>query len=257
RAYRLVRGVAWTPQRPGAVRAALDGDRDRLRLVAVRRQRGRADVTRDRRRARTGRADARRWGLADLLAGHPALDPPGGRLRRHPDDCPFARRVRCSGGRLRQAPGTDRNGDAPRPGALRELRSRRCLCDLARTGTGGRARTRRHDRVPTEGGDRLVMSILVRNVSKSFGAFAALTDVSLEVDGGSLTALLGPSGSGKSTLLRIIAGLEFPDAGEILIAGSEATALKPRKRNVGFVFQHYAVFKHMTVRDNVAFGLKV
>jgi sulfate transport system ATP-binding protein len=101
------------------------------------------------------------------------------------------------------------------------------------------------------------MSILVRNVSKSFGDFAALTDVSLEVTGGSLTALLGPSGSGKSTLLRIIAGLEYPDAGEILIAGSEATALKPQKRNVGFVFQHYAAFKHMTVRDNVAFGLKV
>src|SRR5689334_12579717 len=101
------------------------------------------------------------------------------------------------------------------------------------------------------------MSILVRNVSKSFGDFAALTDVSLEVEGGSLTALLGPSGSGKSTLLRIIAGLEYPDAGEILIAGSEATALKPQKRNVGFVFQHYAAFKHMTVRENVAFGLKV
>ena len=101
------------------------------------------------------------------------------------------------------------------------------------------------------------MSILVRNVSKSFGDFAALTDVSLEVEGGSLTALLGPSGSGKSTLLRIIAGLEYPDAGEVLIAGSEATALKPQKRNVGFVFQHYAAFKHMTVRENVAFGLKV
>ncbi len=77
------------------------------------------------------------------------------------------------------------------------------------------------------------------------------------MDGGSLTALLGPSGSGKSTLLRIIAGLEVPDAGEILISGEDATALSPQKRNVGFVFQHYAAFKHMTVRDNVAFGLKV
>jgi sulfate/thiosulfate transport system ATP-binding protein len=101
------------------------------------------------------------------------------------------------------------------------------------------------------------MSILVRNVSKSFGDFAALDDVSLEVEGGSLTALLGPSGSGKSTLLRIIAGLEAPDRGEILISGEDATALRPQKRNVGFVFQHYAAFKHMTVRDNVAFGLKV
>src|SRR5690349_24481348 len=101
------------------------------------------------------------------------------------------------------------------------------------------------------------MSILIRGVSKSFGDFAALTDVSLEVDGGSLTALLGPSGSGKSTLLRIIAGLEHPDAGEILIAGAQATSLRPQERNVGFVFQHYAAFKHMTVRDNVAFGLTV
>ena len=101
------------------------------------------------------------------------------------------------------------------------------------------------------------MSILVRNVSKRFGDFVALDDVSLEVDGGSLTALLGPSGSGKSTLLRIIAGLEVPDAGEIVIAGEDATALKPQRRNVGFVFQHYAAFKHMTVRDNIGFGLSV
>jgi sulfate/thiosulfate transport system ATP-binding protein len=101
------------------------------------------------------------------------------------------------------------------------------------------------------------MSIHVRNVSKKFGTFTALDDVSLEVEGGSLTALLGPSGSGKSTLLRIIAGLEVPDTGEIEISGEEATALKPQKRNVGFVFQHYAAFKHMTVRDNIAFGLTV
>ena len=101
------------------------------------------------------------------------------------------------------------------------------------------------------------MSILVRNVSKRFGDFTALDDVSLEVEGGSLTALLGPSGSGKSTLLRIIAGLESPDLGEIVISGRDATALAPQKRNVGFVFQHYAAFKHMTVRDNIAFGLKI
>jgi sulfate/thiosulfate transport system ATP-binding protein len=101
------------------------------------------------------------------------------------------------------------------------------------------------------------MSILVRNVSKRFGDFVALEDVSLDVESGALTALLGPSGSGKSTLLRIIAGLETPDAGEILLGGKDATALAPQKRNVGFVFQHYAAFKHMTVRENVAFGLKV
>jgi len=101
------------------------------------------------------------------------------------------------------------------------------------------------------------VSILVRNISKRFGDFTALDDVSLDVAGGSLTALLGPSGSGKSTLLRIIAGLEFADQGEILISGEDATAVRPQERNVGFVFQHYAAFKHMTVRDNVAFGLQV
>jgi sulfate transport system ATP-binding protein len=97
----------------------------------------------------------------------------------------------------------------------------------------------------------------VRNISKRFGDFRALDDVSIGVDSGSLTALLGPSGSGKSTLLRIIAGLEWPDEGEIVLAGEDATSLTPQKRGVGFVFQHYAAFKHMSVRDNVAFGLKI
>jgi len=101
------------------------------------------------------------------------------------------------------------------------------------------------------------MSILARHVTKRFGDYVALEDVSLEVESGSLTALLGPSGSGKSTLLRIIAGLEWPDSGEIELSGRDATALAPQKRNVGFVFQHYAAFKHMTVRENVAFGLRV
>ena len=101
------------------------------------------------------------------------------------------------------------------------------------------------------------MSILVRNISKRFGEFAAVNDVSLDVQSGSLTALLGPSGSGKSTLLRIIAGLEGPDTGEVVISEKDVTALPPQKRHVGFVFQHYAAFKHMTVFDNIAFGLKV
>jgi sulfate/thiosulfate transport system ATP-binding protein len=101
------------------------------------------------------------------------------------------------------------------------------------------------------------MAIEARNVSKCFGVFTALDDVSVEVESGSLTALLGPSGSGKSTLLRVIAGLEQPDAGEVFISGEEATSVSPQKRGVGFVFQHYAAFKHMTVWDNVAFGLAI
>jgi sulfate transport system ATP-binding protein len=101
------------------------------------------------------------------------------------------------------------------------------------------------------------MSIEVRNVTKQFGTFRALDDVSLDVHGGSLTALLGPSGSGKSTLLRIVAGLEQPDAGEVRLGGEDVTPLEPQRRGVGFVFQHYAAFKHMTVRDNIAFGLEV
>ena len=101
------------------------------------------------------------------------------------------------------------------------------------------------------------MSIIVDSVSKRFGEFEALKNVSLEVRDGSLTALLGPSGGGKSTLLRVIAGLETPDSGRVVIAGEDATTKPPQRRNVGFVFQHYAAFKHMTVRKNVAFGLTI
>jgi sulfate/thiosulfate transport system ATP-binding protein len=101
------------------------------------------------------------------------------------------------------------------------------------------------------------VAIEVREVTKRFGDFVALDSVSVEVASGSLTALLGPSGSGKSTLLRVVAGLEQPDAGDVFISGKEATALAPQKRGVGFVFQHYAPFKHMTVWENVAFGLRV
>jgi sulfate/thiosulfate transport system ATP-binding protein len=101
------------------------------------------------------------------------------------------------------------------------------------------------------------VAIEARNVTKRFGDFVALDDVSIEVESGSLTALLGPSGSGKSTLLRVVAGLETPDAGEVFISGREATAVAPQKRGIGFVFQHYAPFTHMTVWDNVAFGLTI
>ena len=101
------------------------------------------------------------------------------------------------------------------------------------------------------------MRIDVQDVSKRFGDFTALDDVSLEVAKGSLTALLGPSGSGKSTLLRIIAGLELPDSGTVLLEGDDVTRARPQDRGIGFVFQHYAAFAHMSVRENVAFGLRI
>ena len=101
------------------------------------------------------------------------------------------------------------------------------------------------------------MAIEARHISKQFGDYTALDDVTVVVPDGSLTALLGPSGSGKSTLLRVIAGLEVPDAGQVLMEGEDVTTRPARTRGVGFVFQHYAAFKHMTVADNVAFGLSV
>ena len=101
------------------------------------------------------------------------------------------------------------------------------------------------------------MSIKLVNISKSFGTYAALHDVSLEARDGEFLALLGPSGSGKTTLLRIIAGLEFPDAGRVFFEQEDVTDLKAAARRVGFVFQHYALFRHMSVADNVAFGLAV
>jgi sulfate transport system ATP-binding protein len=101
------------------------------------------------------------------------------------------------------------------------------------------------------------MSIEIRNINKQFGSFQALKNVNLDIQSGELLALLGPSGCGKTTLLRIIAGLETPDTGNILFGGEDTTDVHVRERNVGFVFQHYALFRHMTVLENVAFGLRV
>jgi sulfate transport system ATP-binding protein len=101
------------------------------------------------------------------------------------------------------------------------------------------------------------MSIVIRDIDKQFGSFTALNHVDLEIPTGELVALLGPSGSGKTTLLRIIAGLETPDGGTVFFEGEDATAQRVQDRKVGFVFQHYALFRHMTVFENVAFGLRV
>jgi sulfate transport system ATP-binding protein len=101
------------------------------------------------------------------------------------------------------------------------------------------------------------MSIEIRNITKRFGSFVALDGINLDIPTGELVALLGPSGCGKTTLLRIIAGMESADSGEVSFSGQEATHLHARDRNVGFVFQHYALFRHMTVFENVAFGLRV
>src|SRR5215468_8904671 len=136
---------------------------------------------------------------------------------------------------------------APRPPGSEPLRLLRPVPPLdRRAGNEGAVR-----------GETSAVGIAVRNVTKRFGDFVALDNVSVDVPHGSLVALLGPSGSGKTTLLRIISGLETADSGSILYEDEDATNRSPRDRNVGFVFQHYALFRHMTVFENIAFGLRV
>src|SRR5690606_2478038 len=128
-----------------------------------------------------------------------------------------------------------------------------CLSGAANAGAQELGRVAYRERP----GADIVRRIEVRNLSRAFGSFQALNNVSLQIDTGELVALLGPSGCGKTTLLRVIAGLERPDSGSVLFAGEDATSIDIRKRRVGFVFQHYALFRHMTVFENVAFGLRV
>ena len=148
--------------------------------------------------------------------------------------------------------GQDGDADAARAGPVRVLRRDGRVRRVRRARDDRRRDARVVDDLQAQGGARVIS---VRNVTKRFGEFVALDGVSVDVESGALLALLGPSGSGKSTLLRVIAGLERPDTGDVFISGREATRLRPQERGVGFVFQHYAPFKHMTVADNVAFGL--
>ena len=169
-------------------------------------------------------------------------------------------RVRRGQRRLRPDRGPDADAAAVRAGPVRELRRHRRLHRRrgARAAGAGYPHTDEpSDPTHSSRGRLSRMAIEALNVSKRFGDFVALDDVCIRVDDGSLTALLGPSGSGKSTLLRIIAGLETPDSGSVIIDEQEITSTPARSRGVGFVFQHYAPFKHMTVYDNVAFGLTV
>nr|WP_303652888.1 TOBE-like domain-containing protein [Paludisphaera mucosa] len=115
----------------------------------------------------------------------------------------------------------------------------------------------RREAAARPGSEEKAVAIEVRGLSKKYGSFQAVSDVSFEVQAGQLVALLGPSGSGKSTILRTIAGLEAADSGSVLLTGEDATELPVQQRGVGFVFQHYALFRHMTVRDNIGFGLKI
>src|SRR5262249_33882582 len=217
----------------------------------------------------SGGREPRRARLAALPAGDDSQHQVGAALRRHPvqraRDGRVRRRLRGVGphrrsdrhdaaaggeavpgvqhaGRVRAGvrPGTPRARHAPREDHAR-------MEDPSRA---GRERTHARDR-------RRSMSIAVKNVTKRFGSFLALDNVSLDVPNGELLALLGPSGSGKTTLLRIISGLEAPDTGTVLYHEEDVTEAAVRERNVGFVFQHYALFRHMTVFDNIAFGLRV
>ena len=153
--------------------------------------------------------------------------------------------------------GPDRDNDPVRGGPLPVARPHRRVRCRRGAGDDGHLRADADDRDPTTTRKDLNVAIEARGITKRFGDYVALDDVNITVPNGSLTALLGPSGSGKSTLLRVIAGLETPDAGAVLIEGEDVSSHPARTRGVGFVFQHYAAFKHMTVADNVAFGPSV
>ena len=170
---------------------------------------------------------------------------------------PHAGRVRCRPGGVGQRRRPDPDGDAAGRRAGRAVRTGR-LPALGGADRGGGAVHRGHLAAPPAARRvEATMGIEARDITKRFGAFVALDEVNLDVGSGQLTALLGPSGGGKSTLLRIIGGLEEADSGSVVIDGVEVTGIPPQRRNVGFVFQHYAAFKHLSVYRNVAFGLEI
>src|SRR5690606_38647139 len=207
--------------------------------------------------------------------------PLGTAVWRHSGQCPSYGRVWRGVGGIGPHTRPDQHNDPTRGDSLQRV-SVRCFirrglpaCRACHRHSGDQAprgmaatarqRTSRFRFPPRQAGsracsglkDRHLMSIEVRNLSRRFGTFQALDNVSLHIDTGELVALLGPSGCGKTTLLRIIAGLESADSGSVLFGGQDTTHVDVRRRQVGFVFQHYALFRHMTVFENVAFGLRV
>ena len=251
---------------------ALPGNRagDDVRDLSVRRARADPADGGGGHRGRGGGAHARRERLADLLARHAAQRQVGAALRRDPLQRARDGRVRRGLGRLGPYPRltntmplhveilyNDYNFAAAF--AVASLLALLALVTLDWPSRGRAARYRRTDRrIAVEGlNARQHEYRSPQHSARTFGSFVALDNVSLEIPTGELVALLGPSGSGKTTLLRIIAGLEVPDAGAVRFDGEEATNRSVRERHVGFVFQHYALFRHMTVFENVAFGLRV
>ena len=212
-----------------------------------------------------------RWAPAagNLLPREPAQHQVGPAVWRDPMQCSSHGRVRRGVGGLRTYSWAHQHHAPAHRNSLQRIPIRGCVCRGIFVGNvgsdhSGRQVNRRVERPPTIGafraanrGRAIRMSIKAQNIVKNFGHFHALDNVNLEIPSGELVALLGPSGSGKTTLLRIIAGLEFADSGVVLFDDQDITDRTARDRRVGFVFQHYALFRHMTVFENIAFGLKV
>src|SRR6185437_4478489 len=215
---------------------------------------------------RRGSGDlARRQWLAGVLVRDAAQYPLGPALWRLALQCPRHGRVRRRVGDLGPHPGRDQHHAAANRDFVQPVQFRRRLRHGIAAGAAGPRHPRLQDRPRTQvRGCRLApplgstrLDIRVQNIRKEFSRYPALHDVSLDIVSGELIALLGPSGSGKTTLLRLIAGLETPTEGRILFGDEDASRKSVQERHVGFVFQHYALFRHMTILENVSFGLRV